>query len=70
MATPAPSTLVVGISSTGLFDLSEADQLFETGGIKKYREYMRLHEDEPLTAGTGMPLVRALLGLRRAGGEG
>lgn len=69
MAKPDSTTLVVGISSTGLFDLSEAGKVFEEGGIKKYREHMLANEDVPLEPGTGMPLVRALLGLRRADGQ-
>lgn len=65
-------TLVVGISATALFDLSEADKVFrekqnedpETA-IIEYREYMLQHENEPLQDGTGMPLVKALLGLNK-----
>ncbi|MEQ1564648.1 MAG: 5'-nucleotidase [Myxococcota bacterium] len=56
-------TLVVGISSTALFDLHEAVEVFTTKGIKAYREYMVDREDVPLEPGTGMPLVRSLLSL-------
>ena len=66
MAAPHPDTLVVGISSTGLFDLSDAERVFREEGIKRYREHMLQREDEPLLPGTGMPLVNALLGLRHA----
>lgn len=65
-------TLVIGISATALFDLSEADKVFrekksedpETA-ILEYRQYMLQHENEPLLDGTGMPLVKALLGLNK-----
>lgn len=63
-------TLVVGISSTALFDLSEADRLFRElrednpdKAIERYRAYMQEREDEPLGPGTGLPLVKALLQL-------
>lgn len=63
-------TLVVGISSTALFDLKEADRLFRElkeedpdEAIERYREYMQEREDEPLEPGTGLPLVKALLQL-------
>lgn len=63
-------TLVVGISATALFDLSEADRIFKEKvtldpetAILEYRQYMLQHEDEPLQDGTAMPLVKALLGL-------
>lgn len=65
-------TLVVGISSTALFDLSEADSIFRAKyeedketAVEEYRKYMLAHEGESLTDGTGMPLVKALLGLNR-----
>ncbi len=58
-------TLVIGVSSTALFDLSEADEVFRTRGIKAYRRYMLDREQEPLSPGASLPLVRALLGLNR-----
>jgi 5'-nucleotidase len=64
-------TLVIGISATALFDLSEADNLFRTEfakdrdrAIEIYRNYMLEREDVPLAAGTGLPLVRSLLRLK------
>jgi 5'-nucleotidase len=70
MPTDLSDTLVIGISSTALFDLSEADDAFrlhsaidKTSAVQEYRTYMLAHEDEPLKPGTGMPLVKALLQL-------
>jgi len=63
-------TLVVGISATALFDLAEADAVYKAkyaknpqNALDEYRAYMLERENEPLRDGTGMPLVRALLGL-------
>ncbi len=63
-------TLVVGISATALFDLSEADRVFQEKyesdpdtAIDEYRSYMLAREDEALEDGTGMPLIRSLLNL-------
>lgn len=68
MATDLSETLVIGISATALFDLSEADAVFrehfETEpdkAICKYRQYMLEREDDLLENGTGMPLTKALL---------
>lgn len=65
-------TLVVGISSTALFDLSESDSVFRARfkedretAIAEYRAYTRLRENDPLKDGTGMPLVEALLALNQ-----
>ena len=65
-------TLVVGISATALFDLSESDELFKKEfitnpdeAITRYRKYMRKNEDIPLEEGIGFPLVKALLSLNK-----
>ena len=66
------NTLVVGISATALFDMSESDKMFREAkaedpdkAIELFRDYMREHEDIPLASGTGYPLVKALLGLNQ-----
>lgn len=66
------NTFVVGISSTALFDVSEADGVFRKrfdedreDAVSEYREYTLKHENDPLDDGTGMPLVKALLTLNR-----
>lgn len=65
-------TLVIGITATALFDLSEADSVFRTSfekdketAIREYRAYMLERENDALADGTGMPLVKALLGLNQ-----
>ncbi len=72
MALNLKNTLVVGISATALFDLTEADKLFKEeykknpdNAIEKYRKYMLKNEDKPLEEGIGFPLVKALLGLNK-----
>lgn len=63
-------TLVVGITATALYDLTEADLLFcelydkdPDTAIATYRTYMLEREDLPLEPGAGHPLIKALLGL-------
>lgn len=65
-------TLVIGISATALFDLSESDKLFQDEfknnpdkAIQLYRDYMLKHEDILLDEGIGFPLVQALLSLNK-----
>jgi 5'-nucleotidase len=77
MALDLSETLVVGVSATALFDLTEADSVFKAKyaedketAVAEYRAYMLKHEDEALQDGTGMPLVRALLQLNRFRREG
>lgn len=55
--------LVIGISSRALFDLDEANDVYEKDGLEAYRAYQREHENTLLNPGTGFPLVRSLLGI-------
>jgi len=70
-------SLVIGISATALFDLSQADKIFKEKteqdpetAIEEYRKYMLENEENPLEDGTGMPLVKALLNLNKFQKEG
>ncbi|MCG2633642.1 MAG: 5'-nucleotidase [Gammaproteobacteria bacterium] len=57
------NTLVIGISSRALFDLETEDELFRSEGLEAYCRFQIENEDRQLEAGTGFPLVRALLNL-------
>jgi 5'-nucleotidase len=70
MALDLSDTLVVAISSTALFDLTESDTLFReefatdrVRAVLNYRKYMLERENVLLPTGTGLPLVRSLLRL-------
>lgn len=70
MALDLTETLVIGITATALFDLSEADALFRANfaqdkeqAVMAYRQYMLERENDNLENGTGMPLIKALLAL-------
>ncbi|RXJ54578.1 5'-nucleotidase [Candidatus Marinarcus aquaticus] len=72
MAIDLTDTLVIGVSATALFDLSEADTVFQEKiktdpdtAIDRYRSYMLEKENEKLDDGTGMPLVKSLLNLNQ-----
>lgn len=66
------NTLVIGISATALFNLAEADAVFNEKyaldpqtAVSEYRAYMLEREHMPLEDGTAMPLVKALLALNQ-----
>jgi len=65
MAYDLSKLLVVGISSSALFDSRAEHRIFEKRGVEEYVEYQVSHEREPLAAGTALPLVRALLRLNQ-----
>lgn len=65
MAYDLSKLLVVGISSSALFDSRAEHQIFLKRGKKEYVAHQVIHEREPLAAGTALPLVRALLRLNQ-----
>ena len=61
------NTLVVGIATTALFDMTESDSAFQAKvksdretAVAEYCAYALQHENDPLADGTGMPLVPPL----------
>lgn len=63
MAYDLTQPLVIAISSRALFDLEEANQVFETQGLDAYCAYQREHEDVVLAPGAAFSLVKAFLNL-------
>lgn len=55
------NTLVIGISSRALFDLEEANRIFQEEGMDAYKSYQRQREDKVLEKGTAFHLVESLL---------
>ncbi len=58
--------LVIGLSSSALFDLKESDHLFKTQGLVPYRAYQVAHEEEILAPGEAFGLVQKIMGLNQA----
>lgn len=70
MASPLGQKLVIAISSTALFDMSESHHIFEEKGVAAYAQYQREHEDNVLEPGEAFPLVKKLLRINeKLGGE-
>ncbi|PNK61024.1 5'-nucleotidase [Psychrobacter sp. FDAARGOS_221] len=70
MAVDFSNTLIVAISATALFDLTESEQYREQLHLEdpvtaaaKFRDYMHERENEPLQVGAGFPLIQAILNL-------
>ncbi|MFE1290199.1 5'-nucleotidase [Streptomyces sp. NPDC058751] len=55
--------LVVGVASSALFDLAEADAVFRDQGEEAYRAYQERHLDDTLDKGAAFPFIRRLLSL-------
>ncbi|MFF4316927.1 5'-nucleotidase [Streptomyces sp. NPDC001507] len=55
--------LVIGIASSALFDLAEADAVFREQGEESYRAYQEEHLEDTLSTGVAFPFIRRLLSL-------
>jgi 5'-nucleotidase len=55
--------LMVGISSRALFDLEEANRIYEQEGLEAYCQYQLANENKVLKPGAGFGLVQSLLAL-------
>lgn len=62
--------LVVGVASSALFDLHDADAVFREQGEAKYREYQEQHLDDTLSPGVAYPFIERLLSLNDLAAEG
>lgn len=61
--TESTGILVVAISSSALFDLTEGQKVFEEHGVEAYSRYQMEKESEPLKEGAAFHLVKKLLTL-------
>ena len=57
------SRLVIGVASSALFSLGEANDVFETLGEAEYRRYQEERLNDPLEPGMAFPFVKRLLSL-------
>lgn len=63
MAYPIDRKLVIGVASSALFDLSEADSIFRSEGEEVYRGYQRKNQNNKLGKGVAFPFIRRFLSL-------
>lgn len=63
MAYPIHKKLVVAVSSSALFDMKSADQIFKNDGERAYRKYQIDNLDNAFNKGVAFPFVKRLLGL-------
>ncbi|WP_081075532.1 5'-nucleotidase [Burkholderia territorii] len=61
MGYPIERKLVVGIASSALFDLTESDSIYRTGGVDEYRAHQEKNIDVPFPKGVAFPFIRRFL---------
>jgi len=57
------SRLVIGVASSAMFDLTQADEVFQTKGEEEYRKYQEQNINVPLGKGIAFSFIRRLLSL-------
>lgn len=63
MAYPIEKKLVVAVSSRSVFEMGDANAVFEKQGVEVYRKYQLARLDEPFGKGVAFPFIRRLLKL-------
>ena len=61
--------LVIGVASSAMFDLTEADTVFRTKGEEEYRKYQSENINNPLNKGVSFSFVKRLLSLNNLSDE-
>lgn len=70
MVTIGDDTLVIGIASSALFDLTESHSVFEQQGEDVYRNFQEQNYDTQLSPGIAFPFIKRLLSLNDLQSEG
>lgn len=65
MAYPIERKLVVAISSSALFDLSESHSVFLEEGPKAYKDFQEKHLDRVLNKGVAFPFIKRFLSINK-----
>jgi 5'-nucleotidase len=63
MPFPIDKKLVIAVSSSALFDLTESDSVFNRSGEDEYRDYQEKNIDKPFDEGVAFPFIKRLLNL-------
>lgn len=65
MAYSIDRKLVIGVSSSALFDLSESHQIFIDKGDEEYRAHQEKNIDVPFSKGVAFPFIRRFLSINK-----
>jgi len=65
MAYPIERKLVVGVSSTALFNLENEDRIFREEGLEAYKDFQEKNKHEALEKGVAFPFVRRFLNINK-----
>lgn len=65
MSYPIENKLVIAVSSSALFDLSESHAVFQASGPKAYKDFQTKNSDKVLEKGVAFPFIRRFLNINQ-----
>lgn len=63
MPFPIENKLVITVTSSALFDMTESNEVFETQGVEAYRKYQKDNLNNTLEKGVAFPFISRFLSL-------
>ena len=61
MGYPIDQKMVVCVTSSALFDMTESDKIFREEGVKAYKEYQESNVDNTLDKGVAYPFCKKVV---------
>lgn len=65
MPFPIENKLVITVTSSALFDMTESNEVFETQGVEAYRKYQKDNLNNTLEKGVAFPFISRFLSLNK-----
>ena len=65
MPFPIEKKLVITVTSSALFDMTESNEVFEKRGVDAYRKYQKDNLDNTLKKGVAFPFISRFLSLNK-----
>lgn len=63
MPFPIEKKLVITVTSSALFDMTESDEVIKTKGLDEYRKYQKENINNTFKKGVAFPFIRRFLSL-------
>jgi len=65
MSYPIERKLVVGVSSTALFNLEREDEIFKNEGVENFKKYQKEHKNDIIEKGAAFPFIKRFLNINK-----
>jgi 5'-nucleotidase len=69
MPYPIDRKLVVGVSSTALFNLEHEDEIYQNEGVEEFKKYQEEHKNDIIGKGLAFPFIKRFLNINKVFSE-